>query len=256
MSNVLSIESVLADCDVTEQTLPRQNRDELDELGFTVFPNVIDADWLEEMRNTFEAIMTEEGEKAGHEVGQSHPGIRRLADLVNKGRVFDDIYTHPMLLAAAFHIIQRPFRLLSLNGHDPLPGHGQQRLHSDFGGARDGQGHQTNALIMLDDLTPENGPTRVVPRSHHWPTMPKDEMDDLHAAHPDEVYITGTAGSVGFFNGQIWHGSTTNRTNQKRRVYHCAFAAREYPQQTVQKEYLRPETSARLTLAARYILDV
>lgn len=62
MSNVFSIESILADCNVTDQTLPQYNRDELDELGFTVFPNVIDAEWLDEMRNTFEAIMAAEGE--------------------------------------------------------------------------------------------------------------------------------------------------------------------------------------------------
>lgn len=253
----LPIESILDACGVDENTLPKHNRQELDELGYTVFENVIDPDWLEDLRTTFERLLAEEGEAAGAEVGPgSYTGIRRLADLVNKGSVFDRIYTHPILLAAAYHIIQRPFKLVSLNGHDPLPSGGQQRLHSDFGGSRDGRGHQTNALWMLDDLTPENGPTRVVPGSHRWTHFPKDEMDDLLASHPDEVYITGLAGSVGFFNGQIWHGSTTNRTNQTRRVYHCAFTARENPQQTNQREYLRPETEARLTPAARYILDV
>lgn len=251
-----SIEMILADCGVTDSTLPKQNRDELDELGYTVFYDVIDPTWLREMRTTFEALVAAEGEKAGSEVGQHHPGIRRLADLVNKGSVFDGIYTHPLLLAAAHYVIQRPFKILSLNGHDPLPGGGQQRMHSDYGGERDGRGHQTNALWMLDDLTPENGPTRVVPGSHLWPTMPSDQMDDLKAPHPDEVYITGPAGSVAFFNGQIWHGSTTNRTELQRRVYHCAFTARENPQQTDQKEYLRPETAARLTPTACYLLNV
>jgi len=252
----LSIESVLADCGVTDQTLTKQHRDELDELGYTVFHNVIDPEWLEEMRTTFERLMAEEGDRAGLEAGQ-HEGIRRLSDLVNKGSVFDQIYLHPILLAAAHHVIQRPFKIVSLNGHDPLPGSGQQRIHSDFGGTRgDGLGHQTNALWMLDDLTPENGPTRVVPGSHRWPEFPQEQMDNLMAPHPDEVYITGPAGSVGFFNGQIWHGGTANRSERTRRVYHCALTARENTQQTDQKEYLQPETEARLTPAARYILDV
>lgn len=253
---MIPIETVLADCGVTETTITQRHRDELDELGYTVFHDVIDPGWLEEMRESFERLMAEEGDRAGSEVSLN-PGIRRLADLVNKGRVFDRIYTHPVVLAAAWHVIQRPFKLVSLNGHDPLPGHGQQNLHSDFGGVRgDGRGHQTNALWMLDDLTPENGATRVVPGSHRWPAFPKDAMADLQAAHPDEVYITGPAGSVAFFNGQVWHGSTTNHTNQLRRVYHCAFTARENPQQTDQRAYLRAETAARLTPAARYILDV
>jgi ectoine hydroxylase-related dioxygenase (phytanoyl-CoA dioxygenase family) len=253
---MLSMETVLADCGVTDKTITQRHRDELDELGFTVFHNVIDAAWLAELRATFERLTAEEGERAGSEVS-INPGIRRLADLVNKGSVFDRLYIHPVVLAAAYHVIQRPFKLVSLNGHDPLPGHGQQSLHSDFGGVRgDGRGHQTNALWMLDDLTPENGPTRVVPGSHRWPTFPKDAMTDLLAPHPQETYITGPAGSVAFFNGQIWHGSTTNRSNQMRRVYHCAFTARENPQQTDQRAYLRAETAARLTPAARYILDV
>lgn len=241
---------------MTNETITQQHRDELDELGFTLIENVIDPQWLEALRATFERLIEQEGDRAGREVSQN-PGIRRLADLVNKGPVFDRIYIHPVVLSAAYHVIQRPFKLVSLNGHDPLPGGGQQALHSDFGGPRgDGRGHQTNALWMLDDLTPENGPTRVVPGSHRWPQFPRDQMDDLLAAHPDEVYITGPAGSVAFFNGQIWHGSTTNRTNRTRRVYHCAFTARENEQQTNQRAYLRPETEARLSAPARYILDV
>ncbi len=249
------MESVLASCGVAEQTLSQRHRNELDELGYTIFHNVIDAEWLHALRDTFEHLVEEEGERAGAEVHRFQ-GIRRLADLVNKGDVFDRIYTHPVVLAAAQYVIKRPFKLLSLNGHDPLPGAGQQSLHSDFGGIRDGRGHQTNALWMLDDLTPENGPTRIVPGSHRWPERPSDQMDDLLAAHPDEVYITGPAGSVAFFNGQAWHGGTTNRSGHMRRVYHCAFTARENPQQTDQKAYLRPESAARLTPAARYILDV
>ncbi|MEM7132360.1 MAG: phytanoyl-CoA dioxygenase family protein [Chloroflexota bacterium] len=250
------MESILVDCGVTERTLTQHHKDELDEFGYTVFPNVIEPTWLELLRATFERLTTEEGDQAGIEVSRD-PGIRRLADLVNKGSVFDRIYTHPVVLAAAYHVIQRPFKLVSLNGHDPLLGGGQQNLHSDFGGPRaDGRGHQTNALWMLDDLTPENGPTRVVPGSHLWPEFPQDQMEDLKKPHPKEVYITGTAGSIAFFNGQIWHGSTNNKNGQKRRVYHCAFTARENKQQTDQKAFLRSETDARLTSAARYILDV
>ncbi|MCB0079781.1 MAG: phytanoyl-CoA dioxygenase family protein [Caldilineaceae bacterium] len=253
---MMDIETILAECGVTDYTISQRHRDELDELGYTVFHNVIDPAWLAELCETFERLIAEEGDRAGSEVSQPH-GIRRLADLVNKGTVFDRIYTHPVVLAAAYHVIQRPFKLVSLNGHDPLPGHGQQNLHSDFGGVRgDGRGHQTNALWMLDDLTSENGATRVVPGSHRWPAFPKDEMADLKAAHPQEVHITGPAGSVAFFNGQVWHGSTTNHTEQPRRVYHCAFTARENPQQTDQRAYLREETAARLSPAARYILDV
>ena len=45
-------------------------------------------------------------------------------------------------------------------------------------------------------------------------------------------------------------------SNAPRRTLHCAFIAREHPQQTNQREYLRPATAQRLSPLARYILDV
>lgn len=255
-ANMVSMADVLTGCGVTAQTISQQHRAELDDQGFTIFYDVIDAAWLQALQDKFEALMEAEGDQAGIEVHQM-PGIRRLADLVNKGDVFDQIYIHPIVLATAYQIIKRPFRLVSLNGHDPLSGHGQQSLHSDFSGLRDGVTfHLTNSLWMLDDLTVENGATRVVPGSHRWAEKPGDQLDDLTAPHPAEAYITAPAGSVAVFNGQIWHGSTHNHSGRKRRVLHCAFAAREHKQQTDQRAYLRSETEARLSPEAHYILDV
>lgn len=247
----------LTACGVTATTLTPQQRAELDEQGYTVFPNVIDATWLASLRDAFEQITAVEGENAGKEVNQV-PGIRRLADLVNKGTMFDGIYTHPLVLAAAHRVIGRPFKLHSINGHDPLPGHGQQALHPDWGGNRPDPTifHVMNSLWLLDDMGPDNGATRIVPGSHRWPGTPRDQMSDLKAPHPQEIFVSAPAGSVLVFNSHAWHGSTTNHSQRTRRVYHCAFIAREHPQQTPQRQYLRPETAARLSPAARYWLDV
>lgn len=253
----MNMEEALRVLGVSEQTLPSEQHVDLQEKGYTIFYNVIDPAWLAELRAAFERIIAAEGENAGKEVSQM-TGVRRLADLVNKGEVFDCIYTNPLVLAAAHQVIGRPFKLHSLNGHDPLPGHGQQGLHPDWGGERSdfAQFHVMNSLWMLDDFTAENGATRIVPGSQHWPGKPKDQMADLKAAHPREVYIEAPAGSVAVFNGHAWHGSTHNRSQRSRRVYHCAFIAREFPQQTDQRQALRPETERRLSPAARYILDV
>ena len=104
----------------------------LDADGFVILEDVISPDWLAELRHAFDAIFDREGDKAGAEVAQME-GVRRLADLVNKGTVFDDVYLQPLLLTAVFHVLQRPFKLHSLNGHDPLPGSGLQGLHADWG---------------------------------------------------------------------------------------------------------------------------
>lgn len=235
---------------------PAQRR-QLDERGYTILEDVMDPGWLAALRAAFEAVCEAEGDQAGREVAQV-TGVRRLADLVNKGDVFDEVYLQPRLLAAVGHVLRRPFKLHSLNGHDPLPGHGQQGLHADWGGDRGmGNYHVVNSMWMLDDVTPDNGATRIVPGSHHFEEKVADALDDPMAPHPDEVYLTGKAGSVGVFNGNAWHGCTMNRTTDRsRRLLHCAFIAREHAQQTDQRAFLQPEAAARLSPLARYILDV
>ena len=76
------------------------------------------------------------------------------------------------------------------------------------------------------------------------------------ADHPEQVQLTGRAGSVAVFNGSLFHSSYRNLSDAPRRTLHCAFIAREHAQQTNQREYLRPETANRLSPLARYILDV
>ena len=64
------------------------------------------------------------------------------------------------------------------------------------------------------------------------------------------------AGTCVVFNGHLWHGGTTNNTDRPRHALHAAFLRREHPQQTVQRDYLRPETIRQLSSAQRYLLDV
>lgn len=229
----------------------------LDANGFVILEDIIAPDWLAGLRHAFDEIFDSEGDKAGVEVAQME-GVRRLADLVNKGTVFDDVYLQPTLLTAVFHVLQRPFKLHSLNGHDPLPGSGLQGLHTDWGQptAPGGPYHVVNSMWMLDDFTRANGATRCVPASHRKPDRISDHVADSMADHPDQVQLTGRAGSVAVFNGSLWHGSYRNRTDAPRRTLHCAFIAREHAQQTNQREYLRPDTARRLSPLARHILDV
>ena len=246
----------LSDLGLEQVELIPEQRTRLDEQGFLILEGVIGGAWLAELRQAFETICEREGEGAGKEVAQVE-GVRRLADLVNKGAVFDGIYLQPLLLAAVWHVLRRPFKLHSLNGHDPLPGHGQQELHSDWGGERGtGRYHVVNSMWILDDVSADNGATRIVPGSHRCSGRVGEEVPDRLAPHPEEVLLEAPAGSVGVFNGSAWHSCTRNRSQRPRRLLHCAFIAREHRQQTDQREYLTAETGRRLTPLARYLLDV
>jgi len=136
-------------------------------------------------------------------------------------------------------------------------GQGHQNLHGDWGGPVEPGDYQVcNSIWLLDDFTTANGATRVVPSSHRFGTVPRLALPDPAAPHPDEVLVTGPAGTVVVFNSHLWHGGTQNRSDRPRRALHSYFTRRGHGQQLDQKKYIRPQTLATLCPAARFILDV
>jgi len=253
----MDIQEALKQLGVTENTLTEKEKETLDREGYIVFENIIDPVWLEELRYLFEKNLEKEGFHAGKEVHQEK-GARRLADLVNKGSAFNQIYTHPKVLASIYHVIGREFKLSSLNGRDAIPGEGNQGLHADWTGRNENDPfHVCNSIWLLDDFEEDNGPTRVVPGTHKLGGQVSDYVEDTEAPHPDQKLLLASAGTVAVFNSHVWHGGTTNVSkDKKRRAIHSYFTAREFDQQMDQAEYLRQATFNRLSPAAQYILDV
>ena len=180
-----------------------------------------------------------------------------MADLVNKGAVFDVFYSHPRVLAAMAEVLGEAFKLSSLNYRAAKPGKGLQKLHVDWHEAVAADDFKVcNSIWLLDDFCEENGATRVVPGTHLTGEMPQDILADPLATHPKEVLIEAPAGSVFIFNSHTWHGGTNNRTEQPRRAIHSYFCRKDQPQQIDQKRYIQPETLERISPMARVILDV
>jgi ectoine hydroxylase-related dioxygenase (phytanoyl-CoA dioxygenase family) len=249
--------TVLAEFGATRSTLAPAQLRQLDEDGYLALPGALDPDALESVRVRFDDFITSEGERAGIEAGQE-PGAARLSNLVDKDRLFDLCWNNPEQLAAVAHVLGwHELKLFSLNGRAALPGEGHQGLHADWGEAVEPGSYQVcNSIWLLDDFTTSNGATRVVPGSHRWAQRPKEAMADPTGPHPDEVLLLGQAGTCVVFNAHLWHGGTTNRTDVPRRALHGAFVRREHPQQTVQRDFLRPETVRQLTAPQRYLLEV
>ncbi len=255
-AQVNTIEEALAALGVTDETLSQAEKEALDEKGYLFLPGFIEQSWLERLRETFERLVEEEGAQAGGEFEQEE-GATRLADVVNKGAVFDGCYTHPKLLAAAYYIMKRDFKIMSLNGRDANLGSGHQALHADWGKRELNEPyHIVNSVWVLDPMTKDNGATRLVPGTHRLAGKPADYVADPSADHPGQVLLEAPAGSVVIFNAHTWHGGTQNTNGQHRRVLHVAFTAREYPQQLDQQKFIRQDTYDRISPAARYILDV
>jgi len=251
----MDMASALAGLGATEASIDARTRDQLDRDGYVPVPGVLSAAQLTAIRTRLAELLAAEGDLAGLEVHQEN-GADRLADLVNKGAMFDPCFTDSRMLACVAHVLG-DFKLSSLNFRAALPGHGLQPLHADYGGpVWPGPFQVCNAVWLLDDFTADNGATRVVPGSHKFTQRAREALDDPAAPHPDEVRLIAPAGTVVVFNSHLWHGGTMNRSDRPRRALHSYFTRRANGQQLDQKKYVRPQTLARLSPAARFILDV
>jgi ectoine hydroxylase-related dioxygenase (phytanoyl-CoA dioxygenase family) len=235
--------------------MTEQERRQLDEHGYLVIETGMDADLLNGLRTRILELFEEEGDRAGLEFKQEEHA-HRLANLVDKGDVFARAIVLPPLLDCIRHVLGPEIKLSSLNARsaDPDTEVGQP-LHVDMSAIPDAKGYWVcNTVWMLDDFTRENGATRMVPGSHKWGTRPQDVLDDPVAAHPDEVLLTGKAGTIAVMNAHMWHGGTANRTAAPRLAMHAFYCRRDKPQQQYQKKLLRPEVQAALSAGVRDIL--
>jgi len=218
----------------------------LDRDGYVVLPRIIDPGWLEELRTAFER-----GCEKNVRAVIKESGTRHVDDLINRDQVFERVITHPRVLSAVHHILPDGFRAGQLGGRDPLPGYGQQGLHADWTARVKGEPFRAVTTIwLLDDFTPENGATRLVPGTHFLLGGPPKSFVDPASRHPEQKMIVADAGSVLVFNGHLWHSGTANRSDKSRRVLQCTFVMRNefrYPRNKVAD----PE---RLSPGALYVL--
>lgn len=232
-----------------------EQRRQLDEQGFIVFPKLMGEEFRLELLKRVEELYESEGENAGHEF-RTEPHARRLANLIDKGEVFHRVVMCPEVLDAARHVLGDGFKLSSLNARSTNPfAPESQPLHCDMGLTPDTHGAKVfNSVWMLDEFTAANGATRAVPGSHKWNELPSARMEDPSKPHPDEILVTGKAGTVVVYNAHLWHGGTANSTSRHRRALHAFYVRRDVPQQQYQKRLLGEETQRGLGAELRRLL--
>ena len=156
---------------------------------------------------------------------------QRVYNLVQKSNHFSDIAQHPFALGVMERLLGPGFLLSNLTANIALPARPDRdparNLHHDVGfidvAAPLPRPVPPFAIVgqivwMLDDFTPENGATCIVPGSHlerRWPTP-----DDATRARP----VVAPAGSALFFDGRLWHQTGTNTSDGPRHAvlaYYC-----------------------------------
>lgn len=271
----------LSELGITHDDLSAENRRRLDEDGYFLVEDVFNSDQVEQLRREFDRW--EEREAVTLPTYNIEPGGVFLIDLFNKSDVFDLVFLCKPTLEAA-HELLGEVRISSLNGRNPAKNSGQQLLHSDGNRFGPTDWRVVNTMILLDDMSAENGATRLVPGSHKWPAInvpyefalqetdptlakasdgaeiSEDEKalipEDPVAPHPLEVLVTGRAGTICVINAHIWHGGTQNSSGGKRRLLHFAVGRRDRQPELVQRDYLTPSLRSRTSAAQKYLLDI
>jgi ectoine hydroxylase-related dioxygenase (phytanoyl-CoA dioxygenase family) len=263
----------LRELGVGADAITAAQKEQLDEQGYFIVENALTPAECKTMREAFEAVHAAEAGRGGHEV-HVEPGARRLSNIFNKTTAFDRCLEVPCVLAAA-HYLLGEIKVHGANVRDPNKGYGAQGLHVDVPKKFDDDWWVINAMLMFDDMTLTNGPTRIVPGSHKWapinvpyvnigdwepaPLSAEDQArvpKDLDAPYPGEVHVTAPAGAAIICNSSMWHSGTLKKDDAHRRMLHLTYTRRDLPQQLLQIDHLTKGLYDRMSPVHRYLLEI
>ena len=189
----------------------------LNQDGYVVIPSALDGSWVNELLHAFD--------QAEDESGTQHVEI---GTFTKDREAWDALSHHPLIDDAARYVLGHPSYALDIHGRNPLPGFGQQGLHSDWKPrSLSSPFVVVTVIFMLDAFTANNGATRVVPGTHRVTApIPRSYAQPL-AHHPEEVVVTGSSGSALILNGHLWHSGTRNLSGGQRRAVQAAIRAKK-----------------------------
>lgn len=182
--------------------------------GYLVVPGALDAGHLQRVRDAADRVWREE--KGSGTDAQTDAGAVGLEGLL-RNQVFVDLLDHPPLTDRLRAVFGDQTQLIQydLLRQGPRNTKAERSWHRDFVFPGD-LPIAINTIVFLDDMTPERGPTCVVPGSHRGPERPpRDERSN--GPLPGEVALTVAAGSAIFINASIWHSGGRNTSEGLRR---------------------------------------
>ena len=230
--------------------LSNEQREFYFENGYLIIEGLLSGEKLARAGVALEERYVLEGDQAGSEAraGYSPGGVRRLANLFSKGQIWEEIAIEPVALEVARLTIGNEVRWNGMNFHDPIPGEStaHQAVHADRSIFPNCMGYM-NVCWAIDDMTIENGATRLVPGSHKGP-WPRDVLNEEEARDviDGEIYTECPAGTAVFIHGDVWHGGRANYSQSTRRTLHLAFACPNAAPQCEIAGTLTSEIRARL----------
>ena len=204
--------------------------------GFIVVPDIYDAAEVAAMRQVIaelidgaKGLTTHDGV---YDLEPSHtpenPRVRRIKEPFKVHPLFARMARHPRLLAVLKQLLGPDLALHGGKLNMKSAGYGSPvEWHQDWAFYPHTNDDILAVGVMLDDMTPDNGPMLIVPGSHAGPVF--DHHQDGHfvgAMNPDSCtcnfssaeMVLGRAGACSFHHVRAVHGSAQNTSGADRRL--------------------------------------
>ena len=237
-----------------------------DENGYCVIPKSdLISENIDDLRKIIDSLIKKESWRGGWEGKEEYmkykkvfqPGTNRLGNLFNKDELFRKLLCEKNILKIAYKILGDDVKIGALDMREPKKGAGSQDLHMDWIPKKTVNEETQNivAFIFLDEANENNGPMRIVPKTHKMTGWIDENLNDK-SSHPDEIFLNLQESSIVLMDANLWHSGTLNVSGNRRRVLFLDIRRREMPQLLNQKIYLDEITQGNLTDIEKYLLGV
>ena len=199
------------------------------------------AGWVEESRGHSEAYGETIDGRARFDLEPGHstdmPALRRVNAPTDISDDYYEVMRNSRMTDCVAELIGPNIKYHHSKVNSKLPGAATVvKWHQDFPFTPHSNDDLITALLMLDDVTEDNGPLQVVPGSH------KGEIYDLWhdgvftGAVDDRVTknclanavtCTGKAGSLCLMHTRLLHGSAPNLSQQPRTLFITVYSAED-----------------------------
>lgn len=200
--------------------------------------------WKEESRQYQQAYGTSYDGRPRFDVEPGHsaekPALRRIASPVEISDAYLAAMRDNRALDALEDIIGPNIRFENSKVNSKQPGAATTvKYHQDFAFEAHSNDDMVTVLFFIDEVTPDNGPLKVVPGSHtgpiheHWHngvfTGAVSEAVDKEV-QSQAVPCYGPAGSACLMHTRVVHGSEPNLSDGPRTLFICSYTAEDaYP---------------------------
>ena len=172
-----------------------------------------------------------------HVHSKDNPALRRVASPVEISDDFWAVARDNAALDLTAAIFSPNIKFYASKVNLKLPGSKTEvKYHQDFPFDPHTNMDMMTVLIFLDDVTMENGPLQLVPRSHKGPLHSLWQGGKFTGAVADDieqeaikhsVACTGKAGDACLMHSAVLHGSSANLGQDPRRLFIVTYVAED-----------------------------